>query len=141
MAARHGVILGFETMETEFMNTVKKAMKYVSLVDSTYLSVYPDIGNITNAAKLYHTSVEDDIRCGKGHICSMHLKETRPGVFREVPYGTGHVDFKEGIRTAWECGVRRYVTEFWDVGDENWEEELAKAAKLMRGILDQCQED
>lgn len=141
MAASHGVVLGFETMETEFMNTVKKAMKYVDMVDSIYLSVYPDIGNITNAAKIYHTSVEDDIRSGKGHLCSMHLKETRPGVFREVPYGTGHVDFKEGIRTAWECGVRRYVTEFWDVGHENWEEDLTRAVVRMRGILDQCQEN
>lgn len=34
MAERTGVILGFETMETEFMNTVEKAMKYVTLVDS-----------------------------------------------------------------------------------------------------------
>ena len=27
MAARSGIVLGFETMETEFMNTVEKAMK------------------------------------------------------------------------------------------------------------------
>lgn len=141
MAARRGVILGFETMETEFMNTVKKAMKYVDQADSIYLTVYPDIGNITNAAKTYHTSVDDDIRSGRGHLCSMHLKETRPGVFREVPYGTGHVDFEEGIHTAWECGVRRYVTEFWDVGHENWEEDLMQAADKMREILDRCQEN
>lgn len=30
MAAVHGVVLGFETMETEFMNTVAKSMKYVA---------------------------------------------------------------------------------------------------------------
>ena len=34
MAAAAGVTLAFETMETEFMNTVEKAMKYVKLVDS-----------------------------------------------------------------------------------------------------------
>lgn len=50
MAARAGVMLGFETMETEFMNTVGKAMEYVQKVDSPYLGVYPDMGNITNAA-------------------------------------------------------------------------------------------
>ena len=141
MAARCGIVLGFETMETPFMNTVEKAMEYVKIVDSVYLTVYPDLGNITNAAKIYKTSVEEDIRSGKGHLCAMHLKETLPGVFREVPYGTGHVNFEKGIRTAWECGVRRYVTEFWDAGHKNWEEELEQAVKRMRPILDMCQKE
>lgn len=136
LAARHGVVLGFETMETEFMNTVGKAMEYVNLADSNYLTVYPDLGNITNAAKTYGTSVEEDICSGKGHLCAMHLKETVPGVFREVPFGTGHVDFENGIKTAWECGIRRYVTEFWDVGHEDWEKDIDQAVSMMRGILD-----
>ena len=136
MAAAYGIVLGFETMETEFMNTVEKAMKYVRMADSSFLTVYPDLGNITNAAKTHGTGVEEDIRSGKGHLCAMHLKETKPGVFREVPFGRGHVDFENGIRTAWECGIRRYVTEFWDVGRGEWEEDLKQAAGMMRGILD-----
>ena len=39
MAARSGIILAFETMETEFMNTVEKAMNYVKKIDSPYLGV------------------------------------------------------------------------------------------------------
>lgn len=136
MAARYGVVLGFETMENEFMNTVAKAMEYVNLADSNYLTVYPDLGNITNAAKLYGTDVLEDIRSGKGHLCAMHLKETVPGVFREVPFGTGHVDFAAGIRTAWECGVRRFVTEMWDVGQDGWEQDIHHAIGMMRQILD-----
>lgn len=136
LAARHGVVLGFETMETPFMNTVEKAMEYVTLADSSYLTVYPDLGNLTNAAKTYGTSVEDDIRTGKGHLCAMHLKETVPGVFREVPFGTGHVDFPKGIETAWQCGVRRFVTEMWDVGNGTWEGEIQKAVAMMRQLLD-----
>ncbi|MCD7842288.1 MAG: L-ribulose-5-phosphate 3-epimerase, partial [Lachnospiraceae bacterium] len=50
IAERAGVILGLETMENDFMNTVEKAMKYVVLCGSNYLKVYPDIGNLTNAA-------------------------------------------------------------------------------------------
>ena len=94
MAAKAGVVMGFETMETEFMNTVEKAMKYVNIVNSVYLQVYPDIGNITNAAKTYGTDVLDDLKTGAGHIAAMHLKETVPGKFREIPFGTGHVDFE-----------------------------------------------
>ncbi|MBP3890794.1 MAG: L-ribulose-5-phosphate 3-epimerase [Solobacterium sp.] len=122
MAARYGILLGFETMETEFMNTVEKAMKYVNIVDSPYLHVYPDLGNITNAAVTYQTKVVDDLETGRGHLIAMHLKETVPGVFREVPYGTGHVQFEEGIQKAYAMGVRRFVTEFWYTGEENWRE-------------------
>lgn len=136
LAARSGIILGFETMETEFMNTVEKAMKYVDRVNSPYLGVYPDVGNITNAAKKYGTDVLADIRIGTGHLNAVHLKETVPGVFREVPYGTGHVNFPAVIHETWKAGVRRYVTEFWFTGNPEWKKELDFAVEMMRTFLD-----
>lgn len=141
MAAKAGVVLGFETMETEFMNTVEKSMNYVNIVDSTYLNVYPDCGNIKNAAVTYKTDVLEDLKTGKGHLTSMHLKETVPGKFREIPFGTGHVDFKAMIETAWSLGVRKYVTEFWYTGNENWREDLVFARNMMGSILDDQKEE
>ena len=135
MAACAGVILGFETMETEFMNTVEKSMKYVRQISSVYLNVYPDIGNITNAANTYGTDVLEDLKLGKGRLAAMHLKETIPGIFREVPYGEGHVDFEKAIAMAWELGVRKYVTEFWYTGSPSWKEDLAAANLKMSRIL------
>ena len=79
MAAKAGVTMGFETMENEFMNTVEKAMKYVTLVGSPYLNVYPDIGNITNAAKTYENDVLEDLELGKGHIRGDALKRDGSG--------------------------------------------------------------
>ncbi len=137
IAEKTGVILGLETMENEFMNTVEKAMKYVVLCGSNYLKIYPDIGNLTNAAKQYKMDVLEDLQLGKGNITSMHLKETLPGRYREVPYGTGHVDFEAAIRKAWQMGIRRYVTEFWYLGEENWNEELKKAYDKMANILNE----
>lgn len=137
MAAKAGVMLGFETMETEFMNTVGKAMKYVELVNSPYLGVYPDSGNLKNAAVTYGTDVYEDIRSGAGHTVAMHLKETVPGKFREIHFGTGHVDFQKTIDTAWEIGVRRFVTEMWYVGQDNWKEDIREAHDMMSAILDQ----
>ena len=137
MAAKAGVMLGFETMETEFMNTVGKAMKYVELVNSPYLGVYPDSGNLKNAAVTYGTDVYEDIRSGAGHTVAMHLKETVPGKFREIHFGTGHVDFRKTIDTAWEIGVRRFVTEMWYVGQNNWKEDIREAHDMMSAILDQ----
>ena len=139
MAARAGVVMGFETMETEFMNTVQKAMTYVEQINSPYLGVYLDMGNITNAAVSYHTDVLKDIRRGAGHLVAVHLKETVPGVFREVPFGTGHVDFPAVIRETWELGVRKYVTEFWYTGNPEWKKDLDQAVGMMRPILDGCQ--
>lgn len=66
----------------------------------------------------------------------MHLKETSPGIFREIPFFKGHVEFQRVISTAWDLGVRRYVTELWDVGQANWEEDIQFANKSMREILD-----
>lgn len=137
MAASRGILMGFETMETEFMNTVGKAMQYVNKVDSVYLNVYPDLGNITNAAVAYGTSVTDDLETGRGRLVALHLKETVPGKFREIPFGTGHVDFEGGIRKAWELGVRRYVTEFWYTGNPEWERDMYSAVTKMKVILDE----
>lgn len=136
MAATRGILMGFETMETEFMNTTEKAMQYVNLIGSPYLGVYPDSGNLTNASLLYNKSVAEDLETGRGHIVAMHLKETLPGVFREVPFLTGHVDFEGVIQKARDLGVRRFVTEMWDVGKDSWKEDILFANKTMRAILD-----
>lgn len=152
MAAKKGILMGFETMETPFMNTTEKAMFYVDAVNSPYLGVYPDLGNITNAAVLDLTGEADpavppaaaevskrvnaDLETGRGHLQAMHLKETVPNVFREVPFGTGHVQFEAGIRKAWELGVRRFVTELWYTGNSAWKEDLKTAVNMMRPHLD-----
>lgn len=128
-AASHGVMLAMETMENDFMNTVEKAMTAVNRVNSPYMQVYPDIGNISNATK----DVVGDIMTGEGHIAAAHLKETVPGKFREIPYGTGQVDFPSAIARLCRQGVRRYVAEFWYTGEENWRE----IAKNNRAFLDE----
>ena len=137
MAAVRGVVLGFETMETDFMNTVWKSMFYVDAVGSPYLGVYPDAGNLTNASLSTNVSVSEDLFSGRGHLVALHLKETIPGVFREVPFLTGHVDFNTIAATAWKLGIRRYVTEMWYMGnDDTWADDIRFACRKMSEILD-----
>ncbi|MGG5460786.1 L-ribulose-5-phosphate 3-epimerase [Clostridium sp. B9] len=131
MAARSGILLAFETMETEFMNTVEKAMNYVNRIDSPYLGVYPDCGNITNAANIYKKDVIEDLKIGEGHVMAVHLKETVPGKFREIPFGTGHVDFEKIIKTSFDMGVRRFVTEFWYTGFGDYRKDIKEAREFM----------
>lgn len=136
MAAREGILLGFETMETPFMDTTAKAMDYVAKINSPYLGVYPDSGNITNAALLYGTDAAADLETGSGHIVAVHLKETVPGKYREIPFGTGHVDFAKIAAKSWELGVRRFVAEFWYKEGSDWQQELKNANDFLRGFLD-----
>ena len=89
LAAAAGVVLAFETMETPFMDTVAKSMEYVRMINSPWLGVYPDIGNLQNAAVLYGHSITEDLALGTGHIFAMHLKETRPGVSGFLAYDGG----------------------------------------------------
>ena len=137
IAEKEGILVGFETMENNFMNTTGKAVQYVNMVDSAYLKIYPDAGNITNAAVENRHDVCEDLSLGKGKLIAMHLKETKPGKFREVPFLTGHVQFEKIIGTAWKLGVRRYVTELWDIGKDTWKEDILFANQSMRAILDQ----
>ncbi|OOM16146.1 L-ribulose-5-phosphate 3-epimerase [Clostridium saccharobutylicum] len=131
MAASKGVILAFETMETEFMNTVEKAMEFVKLVDSPYLQIYPDCGNVTNATLNYGTNPLEDFSKGKGHISAVHLKETVPGKFREITFGTGHVNFEEIIKKSWELGVRKFTAEFWYTGNDDWKDVIIDTKNFM----------
>lgn len=112
-AAAAGVQLAFETMENDFMNTVEKGLTWVRRIGSNWLRLYPDIGNTTNGCLPLRLDPAADLRLGGDAVTALHLKETKPGIFRETPYGTGHVDFEAAVRAAWEIGVRRYVTEFW----------------------------
>lgn len=138
MAAAKGISMGFETMETPFMNTVWKSMFYVNHIDNPWLGVYPDCGNLTNAAVADGSSVTDDLYSGRGHVIAMHLKATKPGLFRDMVFDdpTSHVDFDADIARAWSLGVRRYVTEMWYLGSEKWKDDIHTANRTMRAILD-----
>jgi predicted hexulose-6-phosphate isomerase len=141
MASREGVTLAFETMETPFIDTVEKALYWIKRFPSPFLQIYPDTGNITNAALLYGGKADEDLAKGAGHIAALHLKESKPGIYREVPYGEGHVDFAALAGSALRLGTRLFVGEFWynkDGGD--WRTTLRENNKFLRDVLDAAAE-
>jgi predicted hexulose-6-phosphate isomerase len=140
-AAEAGVILAFETMETPFMDTVEKAMAWVREVNSPWLGLYPDIGNLQNAAVLYGHEVTEDLALGAGHTFALHLKETRPGVYRDIRFGAGgHTDYRGCLRAALAMGVRLFTGEFWYHGEENWVSELRQANAFLREKIEEAAE-
>lgn len=138
-AAKKSVTLGFETMETPFMDTISKSMNYVRQTDSPYLGIYPDLGNLTNACYLYNSDINEEIRCGKGHMYAMHLKETVEGKYRDMDFGEGRVEFVSGIREALACGIYLYTAEFWHDGREDWKNRLADVSSFLRKAFQQAQ--
>lgn len=134
-AASFGIVLAMETMETtdgdDFINTVGKAMSVVNAVRSPYLQIYPDIGNLSNATD----NILKDLSCGEGHIAAAHLKETVPGVFRNMMFGEGRVDFKNITAKLIALGVTRYTAEFWYNGGDNWQADLKAAHDFCRPLI------
>ncbi len=138
MAAAKGILLGFETMETPFLDTVEKGMAYVRAVGSPYLGMYPDIGNLKNAAVLYGIDVAEDLGKGEKHIFAAHLKETKPGLYRDMFFGQadGHTEYERSLEVLCKQGVRMFTGEFWYHGEENYRENLENAAKFLREKID-----
>lgn len=134
MAARSSVCLGFETMETPFMDTVEKSMFYVSAINSPYLGVYPDIGNLKNAAVMYGGDVSRDLALGRGHIFAAHLKETKVGLYRDMLFGQsdGHTEYEANLSELCSQGVRLFTGEFWYHGEENYLDNIRNASAFLR---------
>lgn len=89
MASRAGVMLAMEIMDTPYMGTISRAMGYLKKIPSPYFKIYPDIGNLSNFAH----NVPQELALGIGETVALHIKETRPGVFRDLEFGQGTVDF------------------------------------------------
>lgn len=132
IAAQYGILLGFETMETAFMDTVKKTMFYLNKINSPYLNVYPDIGNLTNSNRLYKTSIEHDLLSGKGKIIAVHLKEIIEGHYREIPFGQGDTKYDSALSVLHQLNVRLLTGEFWYVGNTMWLDDLKFANQYLR---------
>jgi predicted hexulose-6-phosphate isomerase len=134
MAARKGVLLGFETMETPFLDTVGKGMVHVNRVNSPYLGMYPDIGNLKNAALIYGHDVAQDLALGKAHTFASHLKETKPGLYRDMLFGQadGHTEYDRCLAVLCADGVGMFTGEFWYHGEENYLDNIRNASAFLR---------
>lgn len=94
MASRAGVTLALEIMDTAFCGTITRCLNITRAVNSPYLQLYPDMGNLTRFAE----DVEGELEKGIGSVVAIHVKETRPNTFKCVPFGQGDVRFADIFR-------------------------------------------
>lgn len=90
-ASAYNIMLSIEIMDTEFMGTISRCLEYIEAVNSPWLKIYPDLGNLTQ----WTDNPEAELEKGKTHIVAIHLKDTKPGIFKCVPFGDGVVRFSE----------------------------------------------
>lgn len=109
-AGQAGVMLGLENLDTPFVENLNKALSIINEINSPWLRLYPDIGNLA-AAGCYPP---DEISLAERQILGIHVKDALPRVIRGVPFGTGIVPFQKTFQALAQTG-------FWGLlGVEIW---------------------
>jgi predicted hexulose-6-phosphate isomerase len=110
IASKLGIILAIENMGVPFMDSICKVMAWVKRFNSPFLQAYADIGNSTAMGQ----DVVADMETARGHIAAMHIKDTTPGVVRNIPFGKGTVDFQTCFKAIKKNGYTgMFLLEMW----------------------------
>ena len=103
-------MLGLENLDTPFVDSIRKALSVTDKIDSPWLHLYPDIGNLAAAGYF----PPDELALAKGQLLGVHVKDALPRIIRGVPFGEGIVPFRETFRALVQAG-------FWGlIGVEMW---------------------
>ncbi len=129
-ASQAGVMLGLENLDTPFVENLSKALAIIHEVDSAWLQLYPDIGNLAAAGYC----PPDELTLAKGQVLGIHVKDALPRVIRGVPFEEGIVPFRETFQALAQTG-------FWGLlGVEIWgqmhssEDPIASVASARRFV-------
>ncbi|MBM3705317.1 MAG: L-ribulose-5-phosphate 3-epimerase [Actinobacteria bacterium] len=114
LASSLGVMIALENVDCEFADSLDKIIPYVKDINSPWLQLYPDFGNLTAMKQ----DVERQLKAYAGHIAAIHVKDTREGIVRNVPFGEGAVNFISAFRILKSVGFNGpFLLEMW--ADDN----------------------
>ena len=103
-------MLGLENLDTPFVDSISKGLTIIREIDSPWLHLYPDIGNLAAAGYC----PPDEVTLAKGQLLGIHVKDALPQIIRGVPFGKGIVPFQETFGALVRTG-------FWGmIGVEMW---------------------
>lgn len=141
MAAKKQVTLAIEIMDDSFINSIEKHLAISKLVDSPWLMVYPDLGNLS----AWHNDIQSEFILGKNHVSAIHLKDTYPvtheskGQFRDVPFGEGCVDFDKCFEILKSIDYNGpFLIEMWSENSDNPEKEIEVAKQYLLPKLEKA---
>lgn len=136
ICSQYGVILAIENAEMPFCSSIADGMEIIKHFPSPFLQIYGDVGNITNTFNGDSKKSVEDLKCGRGHITSLHLKDSLPGEYRFGDYGKGHVDFKNMVKAAKEMGIALYTAEIFCDERKDPIENARFVANFLKQFLD-----
>jgi L-ribulose-5-phosphate 3-epimerase UlaE len=103
-------MLGLENLDTPFVDSIGKGLAIIRELDSPWLHLYPDIGNLAAAGYC----PPEEVILAQGQLLGIHVKDALPRVIRGVPFGEGIVPFRETFQALVQAG-------FWGmIGVEMW---------------------
>jgi predicted hexulose-6-phosphate isomerase len=110
LASKLGVTLAIENVDSEFGISIKNLIYFINAIQSPWLQLYPDFGNLA----AMNQNVPEQLKIGKSHIVAVHVKDTKEGIVRRVPYGDGIVDFISSFKVLKEIGFNGpFLLEIW----------------------------
>ena len=134
MAGEKQIVLGIEIMDDPFINSISNYLQIAKEVDSPWLFVYPDVGNLS----AWGNNVSEELTLGKKEIAAIHLKDTEavrsdyPGKFKDVPFGTGCVDFVSALKTLKTLQYSGpFLIEMWSEKSDDYESEIKRALEFL----------
>lgn len=142
MAAEKQVMLSIEIMDDPYINSLTKFKQINRAVPSPWLQVYPDIGNLSAWPE---NNVIEELTLGLASITAIHLKDTKnvtadsPGVFKNVPFGEGDVDFLGCLKTLERLGYQgAFVIEMWSETDSEPTARIQEAKEYLLPLLEEA---
>ncbi|MEI5991509.1 hypothetical protein A5881_003046 [Enterococcus termitis] len=139
LAAAKEIVLSIEIMDDPFINSISKFLKIKEQIRSPYLQVYPDLGNLSAWPE---NDVGYQLEIGIDQISAIHLKDTLAvtnqfaGKFKEVPFGTGCVDFLGGLKTLKRLEYNGpFLIEMWSENSQTPEKEIEQAKAFLLPYL------
>ena len=136
-ASKACITLAIENMENTFLNSATKYMEIAEEVDSPWLKLYPDLGNLTAWT---HDEVYSELEKGikSQQIIAVHLKEAKKvtdtfgGIFRELEFGTGDVNFVKTFETLKKAEFKGpFLVEMWNESSLTPLEDIKKVREWM----------
>ena len=121
-ACQAGVMLALENVDGNDVDSINKAMIFVNQFNSPWFQVYPDVGNLGE----HGLDVCAELVRGYGHLVGVHVKDTRPGEPRRVPFGCGCVPFVDAFR---QLTAMRYIG---PVMLEMWNDDSPDSLRIIR---------
>ncbi len=128
LAEHYNIMLSVEVMDTAFMGTIDNIMAYNNIINSPYLKVYPDVGNLTQFSKDPYS----ELITYEKEIVAVHLKDTLPDKFKCVPFGEGTVNFEKMFDTFKKINYKGpFLIEMWadNTVNESFEESVTRLSK------------